>query len=109
MHVLHQHVLNHCKFLLMAVPMPPLHLRHRHCRRQPEKQRGIFEAFACLPIAFAFIGTIAGLKCILGLIRKLICSANAMTDDLGYSIRITESDKNVRRRFRELVEAFCVM
>jgi hypothetical protein len=60
MHVLHQHVLNHCKFLLMAVPMPPLHLRHCHSRRQPEKQRGIFEAFACLPIAFSFIGTIAG-------------------------------------------------
>ncbi len=59
-------------------------------------------------ITASFIGKATGLRC-MGLIRKLICSAEAMTNDLGYAIRITKSDENVRCHSREFVETLCVM
>jgi hypothetical protein len=59
-------------------------------------------------ITASFIGKATGLICILGLIRKLICSAEAMTSGLGYAIRITKSDENVRCHSREFVETLYV-
>jgi hypothetical protein len=67
------------------------------------------QAFAGLPIAVSFIGKTTRPGCNLGLIGKLICSADPMTNRLGYAIRTAEGDENIRCRSREFVETLCIM